>query len=98
MNPFSDNRAQLYHNENTVWLRILVVLIGLVCITLFPWWINGLCMILMVVRYRAWEVLIFASAMDVLYAAPSSHIFFPWCTAGALALLWVCEPLRRHFL
>ncbi|MDB5188000.1 MAG: hypothetical protein JWO50_520 [Candidatus Kaiserbacteria bacterium] len=98
MNPFSDNRAQLYQNGYTPWLRIAVLFFGLIFITVLPWWINMIWMTLLIMRCRAWEVLVFAFAMDALYLVPSPHILIPWCTIVALLLLCSFEPLRNYFL
>ena len=63
-----------------------------------PWWITGLCIVATTLRYRAWEVLIVASALDALYLPENFFHTLPIATLLTLMLLWIFEPVRARFL
>jgi hypothetical protein len=55
-----------------------------------------LCMGMLSLRYRAWEVPLLGLFMDFLWLPAEST--FPFMTLLSIALAWGFEPLRREFL
>ncbi len=63
-----------------------------------PWWVGALIGLILAVRYRAWEVVLFGALLDVLWL-PSGFFFgLPLATCIALTVVWMLEPLRRQFM
>ena len=55
-----------------------------------------IAMILLTLRFRAWEVLLLGLVMDFLWL-PGLFLYpVPLFTVGALILLWGLEPLRNE--
>lgn len=80
-------------------IRVVLGLIGLVGLYTGPWFLTPIAIILLALRYRAWEGLILGLCMDLLWH-PAGAFFqpFPLYTFGAIIIVWVLEPLRRQLL
>ena len=65
----------------------------------FPPWVPLVCMGLLALRFRAWEVIILGMLVDFLWL-PSVTFFgtLPLFTIAGLILAWGLEPLRSEFL
>ena len=65
-------------------------------------WVPFLSMVLLAIRYPAWEVPFIGLFVDFLWLAPNSAEGFsgslPLFTIAGLLLIWGFEPLRREFL
>ncbi len=80
-------------------VRIFLDILGIVGALFAPPWVPAVCIILLALRYPAWEVLVIGLLMDFLWLPAGSLIQpFPFFTVGALVLVWGLEPLRRQFL
>src|SRR3989344_1238649 len=82
-------------------IRPALGLFGLFCAFIAPPWVTLLVMIILALRYRAWEVLVLGLLVDLLWFTPSSvegFTLLPLFTFAGLALVWGFEPLRREFL
>lgn len=75
--------------------RAIFVCIALAGIFVGPWWITPFAMLLLALRFQAWEVPCIGLCADVLWGA---HGFLPLYTLFGLILTWVFEPLRERLL
>ena len=80
-------------------IRIIIAAVGFVGAVFAPPWVTLACIILLSLRYRAWEVIILGLATDLMWlpGGPSLHLF-PLFTLLSLILVWGLEPLRLQFL
>ncbi len=79
--------------------RIAVALIGFLGAIFWTWWVPVICMVLLSLRFRAWEVVILGTFMDLLWLSPGGGFHgFPVFTVLSIAIVWVFEPLRVEFL
>lgn len=85
----------LYRSEKTV--RICVALAGFFGMLFAPWWVPLICMVLLSLRYAAWEVPIMGLCMDLLWL-PGGHLTIPIFTVLGIIIVWVASPLRRQLL
>jgi hypothetical protein len=77
-------------------LRIAVAVIGFLSAIFLPWWIPVICIIILALRWRAWEAIFLGVFMDLLWLSPG--VGLPLFTIFAIAIVWVFEPLRNEFL
>jgi hypothetical protein len=77
---------------------MLLCVTGFVSAIFFSWWIPLVIMLLLSLRWRAWEVPLLGLLMDFLWLPAGALYFIPLCTILAVALLWVFEPLRTQLL
>jgi hypothetical protein len=80
-------------------VRIFLGVLGILGTLFAPPWIPAVCIVLLALRFSAWEALFIGLAMDLLWLPTGSLLHpFPFFTVGALLLVWALEPLRRQFL
>jgi len=79
-------------------VRPALGLLGLFCAVIAAPWVTLLVMIILALRYRAWEVLVLGLLVDLLWFPGLSQGVFPLFTLAGLALVWGLAPLRREFL
>jgi hypothetical protein len=83
-------------------LRLFLALGGFFAALSLPAWFVLIIMLLLALRYFAWEVLALGMFMDLVwqpFLAEASYAFFlPLFSLTALLLLWGLEPLRREFM
>ena len=82
-------------------IRIALGVAGIAGALIVAPWVTLLVMIILALRYRAWEVLILGLLVDLLWFTPGSvegFTLLPLFTFAGLALVWGFEPLRREFL
>ena len=75
--------------------RILLGLWGLWAVLFGPWWLPLVPIVLLSMRFRAWEGIFLGLLMDFLWL-PAYHV--PFYFLGALAIVWFFEPLREELL
>ncbi len=80
-------------------IRAGIVFFGLVGICIGPWILTPISIILLSLRFRSWEALLLGLCMDLTFQ-PSGDFFhtIPFFTLGAIAVVWLLEPLRRQLL
>lgn len=61
-------------------------------------WITFLALVLLALRFRAWEVPVIGLAMDFLWLPGSFMLPLPLFTLAALVIVWGLEPLRSELL
>ena len=80
-------------------IRIIIAAIGFLGAVFAPPWVALSCIVLLSLRYRAWEVIVLGLTVDFMWlpGGPSTHLF-PIFTIVALIIVWGLEPLRLQFL
>lgn len=64
-----------------------------------PAWLSVIVMIMLSLRFRAWEVVLIGLATDLLWhPGPGILAPLPLFTIGAALLVWGLEPLRKQLL
>ena len=64
-----------------------------------PLWLTFLFGLALAARYRAWEVVVIAVCMDMIWLPESVSLhLFPMNTLVAIVLVLILEPLRRELM
>lgn len=80
-------------------MRIAIGIAGYLSMFFGVPWITALCILLLAIRYRAWEALLLGFFMDLLWLPADIGLYtFPYFTLISLFLVWAFEPLRLQFL
>ena len=80
-------------------IRWFLSALGFSGAVLAPAWVPLVAMVLLALRYSAWEILGIGLLVDLLWrAAGVSFAHLPLFTLIALILVWGLEPLRSEFL
>ena len=80
------------------YLRYGLAIIGLAGVVFLPPYVPLVCMFLLSVRFRAYEVLVIGFMMDLLWLPTASYGELPLYTFLGIAVVWGLEPLRMQFL
>lgn len=78
-------------------IRIAIALLGITSVLFAPWWVPLLCMIVLSLRYPAWEVPLIGLFMDLMWL-PATGFELPLFLIGGILLIWICAPLRSQFI
>lgn len=80
-------------------LRVLLAATGFIGAVTGPTWLPVLAVVLLALRFRAWEGILIGLTVDLLWQ-PSGWIIgsFPLYTFGAIVLIWALEPLRKKLI
>ncbi len=79
-------------------VRIAIGAIGFVSALFAPPWVPLIAMVLIALRFRAWEVPLMGVFMDLLWLPGSFFYPIPLFSIAAIVLVWGLEPLRNEFL
>lgn len=80
-------------------VRAILAIMGILGALFGPYWIAPACILLLSLRFRAWEAPLIGLLTDFLWLPSVGYLHpFPLVTVLALALVWAFEPLRREFL
>lgn len=79
-------------------VRILLAIVGFVGAVIAPWWVPLACIVLLCLRFAAWEALAIGLFMDLLYLPHGAHFSVPLYTLFAIAAVWLMQPMRAQFL
>jgi len=77
------------------WLRVSIFACSFLGSLVFSPWIAVIGILALSLRWRAYEALFLALFMDFFWS-PVGHV--PFFTLGAVAVVWLLEPIRREFL
>lgn len=80
------------------YLRVFVALIGFFGALFAPWWVPVICMVLLSLRFTAWEVPFIGLLIDLLWLPGNNTVSIPVFTLIGIVLVWVASPLRKQFL
>lgn len=81
--------------------RLALGAIGIGSVFFAPPWVPLLVMVVLAIRYPAWEVPLIGLAVDLLWFTPGGAEglgTLPFFTIAGIALVWGFELLRREFL
>ena len=79
--------------------RILITLFAIISVFTLPSWVGVVCIILLALRYRAWEAVLIGALIDFVWLPSGTGIHvLPIFTILALVVVWGLEPLRAQFL
>jgi len=79
--------------------RIIIALFGFASAFLGYWWIALIAILVLSLRFRAWEVILIGLLDDFMWVPSSVHgSAIPYMTLAAIAIVWIFEPMRREFL
>jgi len=76
-------------------LRIFLFCLGVLAALFGPPWLPLVPVVLLAMRFRAWEVIVLGLFTDFLWA-PSLHI--PLFLISSIVIVWAFEPLRKELL
>ncbi len=76
--------------------RALLAALAVVGALVAPWWLPAACMLLLSLRFDAWEVPLIGLWVDLLWL-PTPHSI-PWFTLYGIAVVWLAAPLRKQLL
>ncbi|HVM73972.1 MAG TPA: hypothetical protein VMU13_03800 [Candidatus Paceibacterota bacterium] len=80
-------------------MRITLAFIGLISALTLPPWIPLVCIVLLSIRYRAWEAILIGALIDFTWLPSGTAMHsLPLCTLVAIIIVWGLEPLRQQFL
>jgi len=83
----------------TTSIRIVLFALGLIGLLIGPWVLTLIAVVLLSLRFRAWEALLLGLMTDLLWAPSGGFLHsFPFFTIGAIIIVWGLEPLRRQLL
>lgn len=75
--------------------RIFLVAFGGYSVLFGPVWLPFVSMVLLSLRFRAWEVMALGLFYDFMYAP---YLQLPFFFIASICIVWVLEPLRRELL
>lgn len=82
-------------------MRILLAVIGFLSALIAPPWVPAICVVLLALRYRAWEAILLGLLIDLTWQpALTGSIFhaLPIFTLSCIFVVWAFEPVRSQFL
>ncbi len=80
-------------------LRIAIAVVGFIGAIFWVWYIPAICIVLLALRFRAWEAIALGVFMDLLWLAPGTGFHeLPLFTIFAIIVVWALEPIRAEFL
>ena len=80
-------------------MRPLVVFAGFLGVVIGLVWLPLVAMILLAVRYRAWEIVIIGLLLDFAWQPLGPFVSaLPVFTVVSIILVWIFEPIRTQFL
>ena len=80
------------------YVRVGVTLAGLLGALFAPWWVPLICMLLLSLRFSAWEVPFIGLLVDFLWLPGDKTFAIPIFMLAGIVLVWVASPLRKQFL
>ncbi len=81
------------------YIRGAIAVLGVISVFVFPVWVGIVCIIVLALRYRAWEAILIGALIDLTWL-PSAGIIhpLPLFTILSIIIVWGLEPLRAQFL
>jgi hypothetical protein len=84
-------------SQAEIFVRILIAIAGFWGAIVAPAWIPAACIVLLALRFPAWEALLIGFVVDLLWL-PGGGFHFPLFTIFAIVVVWLMEPIRNQFL
>lgn len=83
-------------------VRPILAVVGFLGAVVAPPWVPLIAMLLLALRFAAWEIIAVGFFVDLVWLAPSGVEGFansiPLFTLIGIVLVWGLEPLRSEFL
>lgn len=80
-------------------MRISLTVAGILGAIFSPPWVPLVCMGILALRFRAWEVMVLGMLVDFLWLPTGTLLeTLPLFTIVGVVLAWGLEPLRSEFL
>jgi hypothetical protein len=76
-------------------IRIALFLGGLAGGLFMSPYVPAIAILALSLLFRAWEAILLGLLMDLMWLPPGHPPFF---TVGAIAVVWLMEPIRKEFL
>jgi len=87
----------MFYRPDT-FVRVCVAIVGFAGVLFAPWWVPAICMLLLSLRYAAWEVPLIGLCMDFVWLPSGAHVAIPLFTILGVMVVWLASPLRRQLL
>jgi len=79
--------------------RIIIAVLGFLSALVAPTWVPLVCIVILSLRFRAWEGILLGVMIDLLWLPFGAPItFFPFYTVASIIIVWGLEPLRLELL
>jgi hypothetical protein len=79
--------------------RIILGTIGFIGVLFLPPWVPVVCIVLLSLRFRAWEAILLGAFIDITWLPSVASLHsLPLFSIAALLIVWGFEPLRAQFL
>ena len=82
-------------NVNTIAVRLTLAAAGAFGGIIVSPWAAALAIVLLALLWPSWEAIVLGLCMD-LFWLPPGHV--PYFTLGAIAVVWLFQPIRKEFL
>ncbi|HUO55981.1 MAG TPA: hypothetical protein VMU27_00895 [Candidatus Paceibacterota bacterium] len=80
-------------------MRATLAIVGFIAAIATPFWLPLICIILLSVRYHAWEAILIGAFIDLSWMPhDASFASLPLFTIASMIIVWGFEPLRAQFL
>lgn len=82
-------------------MRIALVVAGFIAAITLPPWVTAICVVLLALRYRAWEAILLGLFIDLTWQPLGAEGLFhlvPIFTLSCMLVVWAFEPVRTQFL
>ena len=80
-------------------MRYALAIIGFIGSLAFSPWVPIACIILLAIRYRAWEAILLGLFIDIVWLPSGASVHaLPLFTFASIVIVWGLEPLRAQFL
>jgi hypothetical protein len=79
-------------------MRIALSLFTVIAAFFLPTWVAFFGIVLLALRYRAWEAIIIGALIDLTWLPQTAFHTLPLCTILSIVIVWGFEPLRQQFL
>jgi hypothetical protein len=81
------------------YFRVAIAIFGIIAVFVLPWWVAVACIVLLALRYQAWEAIVIGALIDLTWL-PSVSVAhsLPIFAILAIVIVWGLEPLRAQFL
>lgn len=80
-------------------MRIALAIAGFISVFMLPPWAPAIAIVLLSIRYRAWEAILIGALVDLTWLPSGTELHsLPFFTLSAIIIVWGLEPLRSQFL
>lgn len=76
----------MHESKSNIAVRVVLNALLLLSVAWFPWWVSLVVVIVLVSRYRAYEVILWGGMIDLLYGSTAS-VGMPFLSTATFALL-----------